>query len=65
METQEPASAWQVLLVEDNPADAVLVEELLASEDDRAERFDVVRADRLSVAIPRIESGPVDVVLLD
>lgn len=54
-----------VLLVEDNPADADLVEELLEQASEGAERYSLVRSARLSDAIEKLRSQPIDVVLLD
>ena len=53
----------RVLLVEDNPADARLVQELLAES--KRERFDVVWVDRLQEAKMQVELEEFDVVLLD
>ena len=57
------ASPLQVLLVEDNRAEAALLQEMLLA--DRPERFVVTWADRLGKALGLVGSGPVDVVLLD
>lgn len=53
----------QVLLVEDNPGDARLVDTYLR----RAEtpRFSLERVDRLSKGLERLQQGGIDVVLLD
>ncbi len=56
-------SPLTALLVEDNPADARLFVEMLA-EFPRV-RIDVQSANRLSEAIERLDTGGVDVVLLD
>lgn len=53
----------RVLLVEDNPVDAVLVEEYLAGT--RDPRFELQQTDRLSTAVERLGKGGVDVLLLD
>jgi serine phosphatase RsbU (regulator of sigma subunit) len=53
---------FQVLLIEDNDADAVLVEKLLRES---AALFELVRADSLSAGLARIGQGEIDVVLLD
>ena len=50
-------------MVEDNPADARLVAEML--KEARGVRFHVDKADRLSVAIEAISNKPFDIVLLD
>jgi two-component system sensor histidine kinase/response regulator len=57
----------QVLLVEDNPADARLVRLLLseASQDDEAHGFDVRTVDRLAAARLSLADVKPDVVLLD
>ncbi len=53
-----------ILLVEDNPADARLVQLLLA--DARAPRYTLVHVDRLATAVETLTSGcPVDAILLD
>ncbi|HLH16549.1 MAG TPA: response regulator, partial [Bryobacteraceae bacterium] len=52
-----------VLLIEDNPGDARLVSAALAESP--AGLFRLVRADRLSAALPLLAEGRVDVVLLD
>ncbi|WP_018947598.1 diguanylate cyclase [Thioalkalivibrio sp. AKL17] len=56
-------SEYRLLLIEDNPADAELVEDLL---DDCAERGYVVeRAGRLREALGLLEERPFDIALLD
>ncbi len=55
--------AIRVLLIEDDPDDALLIRETL-SESSRA-RFTVDRVDRLSAGLERLDLGGVDVVLLD
>jgi PAS domain S-box-containing protein len=52
-----------VLLVEDNPGDARLIQEMLA--DGSGHRFRLWRADRLSAGLDMLSSGLVGVVLLD
>ena len=52
-----------VLLVEDNPGDARLAQEVLA--DAGPGRFAVTVVERLSEALKRLDSGAFDVVLLD
>lgn len=52
-----------LLLVEDNPADADFVEELL--DQPGRDRYVILRAARLSEAIERMKGNHVDVVLLD
>jgi DNA-binding response OmpR family regulator len=53
----------RVLLVEDNPGDARLIQELL--RDAEPGGFQVVGADRLDHAIARLNDTAVDVVPLD
>ncbi len=55
--------AMNILLVEDNPADARLVQEMLAEANGLAPHLE--RADRLSQALTRLRQGGIDVVLLD
>lgn len=52
-----------LLLVEDNPADADLVEELL--EQAGSEPYTILRSTRLSDAIGKLHGNHIDVVLLD
>ena len=53
----------KVLLIEDNPGDARLIEEMLFKVDGTL--FDLENADRLSDGLTRIRKGGIDVVLLD
>lgn len=53
----------RVLVVEDNPADARLIQEMLVESD--GEGFQVTRADRLRSGLERLAAGGFDVVLLD
>jgi len=53
----------KVLLIEDNPADARLIQEMLV--DLGQERYQFEYADRLSRGLEHLENGGVDVVLLD
>ncbi len=58
----------KVLLVEDNPADADLIQRMLAQasiKDANARPFELECADRLSAALKRLTAGEIDVVLLD
>src|SRR5215207_7616858 len=60
--------AITVLLIEDNPGDARLIREELREVERSgagAGAFALVCADRLAAGLERLESGPVDVVLLD
>ncbi|RLC96261.1 MAG: hypothetical protein DRI40_03645 [Chloroflexi bacterium] len=52
-----------VLLIEDSPGDARLIQEILAEVQEA--RFNVQRADRLSEGLVRLGEGGIDVVLLD
>ena len=53
----------EVLLVEDNPGDARLIQEILAEV--RGTPFDLEHVDRLSAGLERLSSRGIDVVLLD
>ncbi len=55
--------AVKVLLIEDNPGDALLVQELLA--DVRGTRFLIEHVDRLQSGLDRLDGEDMDVVLLD
>jgi two-component system cell cycle sensor histidine kinase/response regulator CckA len=57
------ARATTVLLVEDNPADARLLQEALTSA--HQEEFRLVRVETLCEALRRLADGGIDVVLLD
>src|SRR5215207_1073796 len=54
----------EILLVEDDPGDARLVDILLA-EEDRSSSFEVTHAGRLDEALERLEQQAFDVILLD
>jgi signal transduction histidine kinase/DNA-binding NarL/FixJ family response regulator len=56
-------SPLRVLLVEDNTADAVLIEELLRDEDPQG--YEIVRAKRLDEGLATVRNELIDVVLLD
>jgi PAS domain S-box-containing protein len=60
-QTRPAADSFRVLLVEDNPGDARLIEESL--RDGGSVR--VARADRLAAAIERLSAEPFDAILLD
>lgn len=62
-EPQVAAERYRVLLVEDNPGDARLIQESLAETHGHA--FDVELADRLAPALRRLADGGIDAVLLD
>jgi PAS domain S-box-containing protein len=53
----------RVLLIEDNPSDALLIREMLNAFDDK--RFDLVWAERLSEGMAQIQIGQVDIVITD
>jgi PAS domain S-box-containing protein len=55
--------ALQVLLVEDNAGDARLVREMFSKE--RPDSFELAHTTRISEAVPYLENGGVDIVLLD
>ncbi len=57
------AKPTKVLLIEDNPADALLVQGMLA--DARIAQFDVECVNRLASGVQRLAQGGIDVVLLD
>jgi len=54
---------FTVLLVEDNPGDARLIQESLS--DSTGNTFDLETADRLATALRRLSVGGIDAVLLD
>ncbi len=53
----------RILLIEDNPGDANLIREMLL--ENRGSNFEVECLPRLSAALGRLESGGIDLVLLD
>jgi diguanylate cyclase (GGDEF)-like protein/PAS domain S-box-containing protein len=59
----QPPQPLAVLVIEDNPGDARLVE--LYLHEDPARPFKVVKAARLSEGLAALQAGPIDVVLLD
>ena len=52
-----------ILIIEDNPADARLIREVLAETN--GQYFDLKYADRLSDGLKKISKNTVDIVLLD
>jgi PAS domain S-box-containing protein len=58
-----PEIPTRILLVEDNPADARLILELLTRVP--TAKFTLERVDRLAPALARLRGAPVDIVLLD
>ncbi len=63
MTTGEVGRPIEVLLIEDNPGDARLIQEMLA-EPGKAD-YKLENADRLSQGLERLLEGGIDVVLLD
>ena len=61
--TRDRRDGTRILLVEDNPGDARLIEELI--NEDRSGRFDVVVAETLSMAERRLASERWDAILAD
>ncbi len=57
------ADSIKILLVEDNPADADLLEEILAESDET--QWSLVHVDKLKDALKFMSEAPFDVVLLD
>ncbi|MEE2708846.1 MAG: Glu/Leu/Phe/Val dehydrogenase dimerization domain-containing protein [Gemmatimonadota bacterium] len=57
------AERISVLLIEDNPIHARLIQNLL--KESTTSVFDLIPVDRLSTGIERLDSGNIDVVLLD
>ena len=53
----------KILLIEDNPPDAVFIEEMLTEANDFS--FDFEWKERLSIGLERLAKKGVDVVLLD
>jgi signal transduction histidine kinase len=56
---------FKTLLIEDNPAEARLIQELLADGAGTGELFDLEYADRLATGLVRLRAGDIDAVLLD
>jgi signal transduction histidine kinase len=56
---------FKTLLIEDNPAEARLIRELLADETDTGDLFDLEHADQLATGLVRLSAGDIDAVLLD
>lgn len=55
----------KILLIEDNPGDAKLVEVLLETDTHVNRRFEIVQVGLLSEAFPILEKGGIDAILLD
>jgi signal transduction histidine kinase len=56
---------FKALLIEDNPSEARLIQELITAEKNTGDLFDLVCADRLETGLRCLEAGDIDVVLLD
>ena len=56
---------FKTLLIEDNPAEARLIRELLADETGTGDLFDLEHADQLATGLVRLSAGDIDAVLLD
>jgi signal transduction histidine kinase len=56
---------FKTLLIEDNPAEARLIRELLADETGTGDLFDLEHADQLAAGLVRLSAGDIDAVLLD
>ncbi|MFA4848837.1 MAG: PAS domain S-box protein [Methanoregula sp.] len=52
-----------ILLIEDNPADVELIREMLSNQ--KGSSFNIINADRLSVAKPYLTDDRIDIILLD
>ncbi len=73
--TTEPTGTLRILLIEDNPGDARLIQEMLRDTEELKQRVnpndttdgmpDVVRETRLDDGIETLNSEPTDLVLLD
>jgi signal transduction histidine kinase len=61
----ETSSTTRVLLVEDQPADALLVRRILRSPSDARQRFVVQHAATLTEGLEALDRDPADVLLLD
>jgi len=55
----------KVLLIEDNPGDAKLVEVLLEADNNANKHFELIRVGLLSEAFPILEQGGITAILLD
>jgi len=60
-----PVESVQILLIEDNPADARLIELLLAHGGALGLGVTLQRADTLAAGVERLRSGGIDLILLD
>ncbi len=63
MPDEEQEKKLRVLLVEDNPTDALLLQDELA--DVRSPRLEIINVSRLRDAVQKVVAEPFDVVLLD
>ncbi|WP_333879114.1 two-component system response regulator [Methylobacter sp.] len=55
----------KILLIEDNPGDAKLVEVLLETNNNANKHFELIRVGLLSEALPVLEQGGISAILLD
>ncbi len=60
---QMKINAFKVLLIEDKPGDAMLIQKMLSES--TQEIYDLEHVDHLSAALERLSQGGVDVILLD
>src|SRR5262245_22941839 len=58
-------SKIQILLIEDNPDDVVLIQEILAEQNGSLPRFKLFNASRLEEGLQRLNEEEIDVILLD
>ena len=63
--TSETHHPIEILMVEDNPDDAFLIQEMLAEARSAIGRFEVTHVERLAAGLECMAQGDVDVVLLD
>lgn len=59
----ENVNTFKILLIEDNPGDVLLVEEMLAETENTL--FSMIHTDRLSTGIKCLNEKKIDVILLD
>jgi sigma-B regulation protein RsbU (phosphoserine phosphatase) len=63
LQPREASSRLRVLLIEDNPGDVRLIQEMLAESGN--ESFDLEHVDRLAAGLERISQGGIGMVLVD
>ncbi len=61
--SQIPEKKLKILLIEDNPGDALLVQEALQSFG--SSQFEITHCDRVSKALEKLEEGEIDIALTD